>query len=499
MRKLTLLCVVAAASPAVAQMQPPLFDAATYPLPTIDSVMDLDVADVNGDGIQDIGVMCTTVSFTDVYRVLFGRGDGTFFPPVSGTLGASQVWRTTLADVSGDGKADRLLVGTHDNVYVQKSLGNGQFTTLGVYPIGCAPWEVHVADLNGDALPDLVASFGDHITCYVGFTTWLGDGQGGFHDKHTKLAQVLVDMSALSPADIDRDGHLDIVGTSTYGSLSCFFGAGDGTFGATMPFATLGHTADTSDIDEDGWMDVITMLSGSLLAYRGDGQGWFEKPITSPAPASFIWIQYDPHFALGDFNADGHSDAAGSLDGQLMISLGTGSGAFEPPSPQLPGPLVYAPRAADVDHDGSLDLVAVIADESVPIVVLLNSRPAWPWTTLAPGLPALGLASPKLSASGSLTVGDAVSLVLEGGSSGAPAVLVVGPDRINVPFKGGVLVPLPTLLLPLTLDASGGFDLSAPLPTPLPSGARLYLQAWLMDAAGPAGFTSSNAIVGVAP
>ena len=118
---------------------------------------------------------------------------------------------------------------------------------------------------------------------------------------------------------------------------------------------------------------------------------------------------------------------------------------------------------------------------------------------MAPGLPAPGLAAPKLTASGSLTVGDAVSLVLAGGASGAPAVLVAGPDRINAPFKGGVLVPLPALLLLLTLDASGGFALSAPLAAPLPSGARLYLQVWLMDAAGPAGFTSSNAIVGVAP
>jgi hypothetical protein len=92
-----------------------------------------------------------------------------------------------------------------------------------------------------------------------------------------------------------------------------------------------------------------------------------------------------------------------------------------------------------------------------------------------------------------------VTLSLAGGASGAPAVLVAGPDRINVPFKGGVLVPLPTLLLPLTLDAGGGFDLSAPLPTPLPSGTRLYLQAWIVDPAGPVGFTSSNAVVGTAP
>ena len=60
-------------------------------------------------------------------------------------------------------------------------------------------------------------------------------------------------------------------------------------------------------------------------------------------------------------------------------------------------------------------------------------------------------------------------------------------------------MPLPMLILPLTLDASGGFDLSASLPSSLPAAAQLYLQAWIVDAGGPAGFTSSNAVVGTAP
>src|SRR5262245_5058378 len=96
--------------PVVGQAQAPMFDQDTYPLPGIFSVRDIDVADVNGDGITDIGVLCFTESFADAYRVLFGRGDDTFFPPISSTLGATQIWKATLADVSGDGKADRLLV-----------------------------------------------------------------------------------------------------------------------------------------------------------------------------------------------------------------------------------------------------------------------------------------------------------------------------------------------------------------------------------------------------
>ncbi|HZM01260.1 MAG TPA: hypothetical protein VFD43_13520, partial [Planctomycetota bacterium] len=110
-----------------------------------------------------------------------------------------------------------------------------------------------------------------------------------------------------------------------------------------------------------------------------------------------------------------------------------------------------------------------------------------------------GLVAPKLSAAGTLEAGDPLTLTLQDGAGGAPAVLVAGPDRINAPFKGGVLVPLPTVLLPFKLDLAGGFVLSGTLPAALPSGATLYLQTWIVDAAGPAGFTSSNAIVGTAP
>jgi hypothetical protein len=490
------LCgALALAVPVVGQAQAPLFDQSTYPLAGISSVRDIDVADVNGDDVADIGVLCFAVGFGDAYRVLFGRGDGTFFPPVSSPLGATQIWKATLADVSGDGKADRLLVGTHDNVHVQLSQGDGQFTTLAVYPIGCAPWEVHVVDLNGDQLPDMVTSFGDHLVCDVGFTTYLGDGLGHFEFKYKATAQVIADMTALAPADLDRDDDIDLAGASSSGSLCRFVGFGNGAFGPTVPLG-FGSSADVADLDENGWLDLVSVLPSGIQAYLGTGQGALAPVIVSPVPpVLYDTTTADPHLALGDLNADGRVDAAGAKNGELMISLGLGTGAFEPAAP-VPDVVASRVRAADVSDDGSVDLVAASAGN---ILVLLNLRPAWPWTTVAPGLPAAGLAAPKLSTVGSLVAGQIVTLSLAGGASGAPAVLVAGPDRINAPFKGGVLVPLPALLLPLTLDAGGGFDLSAPLPTPLPSGVRLYLQAWIVDPAGPVGFTSSNAVVGTAP
>ena len=491
-----LFALVVSSAIVVAQAQLPLFDVSEYTVSGVDWLSDVDVADINADGILDIGVM----SQAGGYWVLFGRDDGTFFAPLTSPLLAQQVWKATLADVDGDARADRILVGIHDKLYVQKSLGNGLFSTLGSYPIACAPFEARVADLNGDLHPDLVASFGDLLVCGDGIKTWLGNGSGGFSTGFSLNPLVSVDMGALSPADLDGDGDLDLAGSSSGGTLCEFLGAGDGSFSQWTTFSTASPSADTADVDEDGWIDVLGVATGNLLVFRGLGQGVFGPVISSPgAPDKFDTVSGDPHIALGDFNSDGHVDAAGSLNGKLMISLGLGTGAFEPARWLLQDLVVDWVRPADVDGNGSTDLVLTGGDASDHVFVLLNLHPAWPWTTVAPGLPAAGVAAPKLSASGSLVAGQAVTLSLANGASGATAVLVVGLDRINAPFKGGVLVPLPILLLPVLLDAQGGVALSGTVPAPLPAGLPLYLQTWIVDTSGPAGFTSSNALMGKTP
>jgi hypothetical protein len=80
--------------------------------------------------------------------------------------------------------------------------------------------------------------------------------------------------------------------------------------------------------------------------------------IVSPVPpVLYDTTTGDPHLALGDLNADGRVDAAGSKSGQLLISLGLGTGAFEPAAPR-PESRCRRVRAADVSDDGSVDLVA---------------------------------------------------------------------------------------------------------------------------------------------
>jgi hypothetical protein len=75
------------------------------------------------------------------------------------------------------------------------------------------------------------------------------------------------------------------------------------------------------------------------------------------------------------------------------------------------------------------------------------------------------------------------------------ATLIVGVSLLQLPFKGGVLVPSPTLLLPpLPTGGLGKLVLGTTWPPALPSGVSLYLQAWIPDVAGPVGFAATNGL-----
>src|SRR5262249_49644505 len=84
--------------------------------------------------------------------------------------------------------------------------GDGTFRSFGMpLPTGSAPRAVVVADLNGDAIPDLVVANGGDNSVSVR----LGNGDGTFGPQRTY--SVGRSPSAVAVADIDGDRVLDIV------------------------------------------------------------------------------------------------------------------------------------------------------------------------------------------------------------------------------------------------------------------------------------------------
>ncbi|HTE05170.1 MAG TPA: hypothetical protein VK824_03160 [Planctomycetota bacterium] len=139
---------------------------------------------------------------------------------------------------------------------------------------------------------------------------------------------------------------------------------------------------------------------------------------------------------------------------------------------------------------------------------LKATDPSWPFATsyshfrFTPYWEALGGALagsaglPSLAGLGVLQPGQPMGLALQGAAPGAATALIVGTGTANLPFKGGVLVPTPDVIVQgLATDGAGELNLSATWPAGIT--VPVIIQAWIADAGGVQGFSASNAVTTV--
>jgi hypothetical protein len=206
------------------------------------------IADVNGDGKPDLLVANFWASFQNLngtVGVLLGNGDGTFQPPVayaSGGTGGSG-GSVAVADVNGDGKLD-LLVANEGNGSVGVLLGNGDGTFQPVVTYGSGGSganSVAVADVNGDGKPDLLVA--TSLSTTVGLL--LGNGDGTFQSAVTYGSGGFNRASSVAVADVNGDARPDLL-VGTCANFSCSIGAVgvllNNTADKTPPVITLSAT-----------------------------------------------------------------------------------------------------------------------------------------------------------------------------------------------------------------------------------------------------------------
>jgi choice-of-anchor C domain-containing protein len=121
------------------------------------------------------------------------------------------------------------------------------------------------------------------------------------------------------------------------------------------------------------------------------------------------------------------------------------------------------------------------------------------WTDLGFALPGVA-GAPQLVGTGTLAAGSVGSLALSHAAPSAPALLFIALGSSPVPFKGGTLVPVPTLAtLPLATSPAGGLTLPwLSWPAGL-SGLDLYFQYGIKDVAAVHDVALSNAVRGDVP
>ncbi|HLG59866.1 MAG TPA: VCBS repeat-containing protein [Vicinamibacterales bacterium] len=237
------------------------------------------------------------------------------------------------ADLDGDGDLDVTVAGFgYDDGETSWLENKGQWT-----------FEQHVlqrlsgainaipADINGDALPDIVALVSQE---WEEIWAFVNNGRGGFTPRMLwGSTNPDFGSSWMSMADLDRDGDADLLyangdafeyappNSRPWQGIQWLENRGDLRFELHRLVDLQGATSpEAADVDGDGDLDVLLVVSNndwdnpqvpSLVWLENDGRMQFTMHSLASSPTHLLTL------AVGDLDGDGKSDA---VTGGMHIS-----------------------------------------------------------------------------------------------------------------------------------------------------------------------------------
>lgn len=367
----------------------------------------LALGDVDGDGRVDLFAS----GGESGHRLFRSLGAGRYeelpwaLPSITGFVSSA-----TFADVDGDGDADLLL----SHLLADRGLtllinAGGTFTdatvTAGLELFAPpAAWSTSFSDVDGDGDLDVFVPqwlHWDTVSPRVTSHLFCNDGAGSFVDCSVESGfaahfATRVDAGLTATfADLDEDGHGDMLLAADFRRSHVFRGDGAGTFttNATTGFLSIdyGMGSVVSDFDGDLHLDwFVTAIDFPFEDYNsngsrmmlGDGRGGLRDvtPAAGVGAGGWGWAACGADFDLdGDvdiFHVNGY-DERGAMDGPFAelgasvlndrsrLFLNDGAAHFEDVAAAVgvddPDHLT-ATVCADLDDDGDVDIVTLAVD-----------------------------------------------------------------------------------------------------------------------------------------
>ncbi|HWW98376.1 MAG TPA: FG-GAP-like repeat-containing protein [Edaphobacter sp.] len=359
-------------------------------------------ADFDHDGHVDLVWVWGTVGLGKVYLAR-GNGDGTF--AAAQQLGTFAIVGTNAPDF-------RYVMGAqlHDTGYLDvlvEDVANPSLLTLTTDSSGTlvrivgtklqsGTGPMVAADLNGDGHTDLViqsalgGAASDGAASGGTVNVFFGSADGLLVAAGTYAGSSAVESMLLH--DVDGDGHLDLVLEGANGRIEILHGNPDGSFAATSEGGS-------------GSADATTGVGGHLVAVT-DAGGRHNFYTATPAGMSVLLEQSDlsltlegiynagpgrDSFAVADFNGDGVLDVAVDSPEGVAILFGSAGGGLGSSRAFAAGKPALSGALGDFSGSGNLDAVVDVAAAQA---LLLHGNGDGTFAALATPTAMKGTASP---------------------------------------------------------------------------------------------------------
>jgi RHS repeat-associated protein len=245
---------------------------------------------------------------------------------------------------------------------------------------------VHLSDMDGDGLADFVVNTGFEEPYYFrnsGKLAWDARRQ---HVLTPPFPPSAFAGSGVRTADLDFDKRPDLVQVLSVGEgfeYALWFNLGEGKYSAEMRvphdhrFDLSSSSVEIVDLNGDRVPDLCRIEGPHLLLSSGIGYGHFlpprQIPIPDFSPEAPFWRSVTSELLgqarLTDLSGDGLADLviAGAPQGELWYWLNRGNLSFDEPRVITGLPRGGALRWADMNGNGTVDMIVLNRGEDLPI------------------------------------------------------------------------------------------------------------------------------------